>query len=662
MKKIIIPILIVLIVLLGVSFSWFNYYREGSNQKLIASNLYLHLNDESNNILLNNAYPLSPTEARELTDNVIEFSIDGVNTTNQDIYYEIKLLYGEDDADLIRFRDQDLRFDLVEVDENNNETYLLDAVTYQSINNKRMWVETIEGNTSNKVSKNYKLRMWISDTVLISDTDPNATYTAHKGTSTDFKNHYASIKLAVYGDFIEKKINNPYQVVKMDYKSNGAQLYTGASQDSLDGYGHQPVYYYTSGENTNVLFNDICWQMVRTTDTGGVKMLYNGDVEEKEVFDSYKTLTDNDITYTNDATYPFTYSDGKWTSGAVEDNKTGTITFNVKENGYYTINYDISTQEYSDLIYIYIDNKEIRRDSGITEGSVRLGNLTSSNVIKVSYTKNANTVAGRDNIIFLITKGQGESTRVKSCDTGRPNGIGLSGTSSSLNLNDADYYYASSYTYTDSGFTLSSDATLARWSDETYQNLIGKYVCENKGITCQTLHYVQSYNSNRQAMTMKYTLSYSPYNLIGITPYNSHSSSLSSVGYMYNAVYYPIRNTGIREDVLNEYYFRLTDYYGTGSWNNNIKKYEIVDAVLLSNKNEAIGKYTFNSSYQDSKSDTIRYIVGISNSNYASYINLTDDGTHDLAYFNISYTYGDSIEEVNEQYRIKNASTIYKTD
>lgn len=43
------------------------------------------------------------------------------------------------------------------------------------------------------------------------------------------------------------------------------------------------IYYYNSmsdASKSNVLFNGICWQMVRTTATGGVKLLYNGEVDE----------------------------------------------------------------------------------------------------------------------------------------------------------------------------------------------------------------------------------------------------------------------------------------------------------------------------------------------------------------------------------------------
>ena len=81
-----------------------------------------------------------------------------------------------------------------------------------------------------------------------------------------------------------------YGIVKSEYKKNTtyAALYTGEHKDSFDREATKNIYYYTTatqdnvtqGNNLlnkiNVLFAGYCWQMLRTTDTGGVKMIYNG--------------------------------------------------------------------------------------------------------------------------------------------------------------------------------------------------------------------------------------------------------------------------------------------------------------------------------------------------------------------------------------------------
>lgn len=54
--------------------------------------------------------------------------------------------------------------------------------------------------------------------------------------------------------------------------TNGKGIYEFASTKD-DKY---PVYYYRGQVENNVKFANICWKIVRTTDTGGVKLLYNG--------------------------------------------------------------------------------------------------------------------------------------------------------------------------------------------------------------------------------------------------------------------------------------------------------------------------------------------------------------------------------------------------
>ena len=46
--------------------------------------------------------------------------------------------------------------------------------------------------------------------------------------------------------------------------------------ETTDGNGDKNVYYYVAGNGNNVLFAGYCWEIIRTTDTGGVKLIYNG--------------------------------------------------------------------------------------------------------------------------------------------------------------------------------------------------------------------------------------------------------------------------------------------------------------------------------------------------------------------------------------------------
>ena len=67
---------------------------------------------------------------------------------------------------------------------------------------------------------------------------------------------------------------NGVQFNAISSDTNGKGIYEIASTKD-DPY---PIYYYRGAvDNNNVKFGGFCWKAVRTTDTGGVKMIYNGE-------------------------------------------------------------------------------------------------------------------------------------------------------------------------------------------------------------------------------------------------------------------------------------------------------------------------------------------------------------------------------------------------
>jgi len=75
---------------------------------------------------------------------------------------------------------------------------------------------------------------------------------------------------------IETPNPNLYERVKLDSynPTKYVKKYTG---DTSTFIGDKDVYYYYGqASNNNVLFANYCWKIIRTTDTGGVKLLYNG--------------------------------------------------------------------------------------------------------------------------------------------------------------------------------------------------------------------------------------------------------------------------------------------------------------------------------------------------------------------------------------------------
>ena len=94
-----------------------------------------------------------------------------------------------------------------------------------------------------------------------------------------------------------------YDVIKKEVASGSglAKLYDGQHNDTYNETGTENIYYFYGADDTaatsvlnknNVVFAGFCWQMIRTTDTGGTKLIYNG--VPKEV-DGKKVCTNSGI-------------------------------------------------------------------------------------------------------------------------------------------------------------------------------------------------------------------------------------------------------------------------------------------------------------------------------------------------------------------------------
>lgn len=80
-----------------------------------------------------------------------------------------------------------------------------------------------------------------------------------------------------------------YKVLEDSYNNKtNVEKYTGEHNDSLDNNSTKDIYYfkdksdnnYTINEKNNVLFANHCWKIIRTTDNGGVRLIYNGEPDE----------------------------------------------------------------------------------------------------------------------------------------------------------------------------------------------------------------------------------------------------------------------------------------------------------------------------------------------------------------------------------------------
>ena len=131
-----------------------------------------------------------------------EFTIDGRNEYQEkDIKYEIKLTYGENTTGkTIKLADKYLRFSLVEIKDADKIIRLHD-VSYEDLSEVSIYKEEIR--RGEEINRTYRLYMWVSNEVKLGNTE-NATYSLD-----DWEKVYASIKVNVEGDFLEKTVESP---------------------------------------------------------------------------------------------------------------------------------------------------------------------------------------------------------------------------------------------------------------------------------------------------------------------------------------------------------------------------------------------------------------------------------------------------------------------
>jgi hypothetical protein len=154
----------------------------------------------------------------------------------------------------------------------------------------------------------------------------------------------------------------------------------------------------------NYLNNKVISLAGRTTGTGQV-------VHETFSTTTFTPTTTFDSSYypntSNDATYPFTW-DGTaktWTSTNKTDSATATFTFKPSTAGTVGFCYTVSSEDGCDKVTIYVDDVSKGEDSGEKTSCLTLNDLTTSNVVKVTYSKDDSDASGNDNVIFHFATG-----------------------------------------------------------------------------------------------------------------------------------------------------------------------------------------------------------------------------------------------------------------
>ena len=140
------------------------------------------------------------------------------------------------------------------------------SITYS--NNKLVQVNDILNANS---SKNIKVRIYFIEDITpedLLDTEANLNLTLS----------------IIYNQSNESEFD--INALVQQLKTENTSCFTKYEGQVTDQVGEtvqaSNVYFNKCADKRNIIFNNMCWQMIRTTETGGIKMVYNGEVVDNK--------------------------------------------------------------------------------------------------------------------------------------------------------------------------------------------------------------------------------------------------------------------------------------------------------------------------------------------------------------------------------------------
>ena len=549
----VIGIAIVIVTIVGVAFAFFNYTRTGTSNTIRVGRIsFVSKNEET--ITLNNLFPIDPSNSTDMNDDTkvgtysltiegdtdyaggIEYLVSTVNSNISTLPISINMTVGSglgtNDTNYFTSRD------------NANTPIYKKLVGDTLVGDQMLLVGFIPQNTtlgtSDETGATITIKAYLDkNKILISDTydgtesdnmgTPNSLAQGKTVLTTSEWNSLQSSGLSfkvkveanegiwVNGSLYDIMQKNSLGVdteqgidfskTSTEDETKGVYLRAGTNLNN----NPYPIYYYRGAvENNNVIFANKCWQAMRTTDTGGVKLIYNGETGHVYKDDNYELSAYDNVTRTGNQ-FEFDANTNEWkvtltvpTSGG--NSGEANIKFTVAEAGNYTLKFN---NPGSGPITATRGGASLNPASGMNE--IALNNLTTSEEINIAYT---HYQAPGVQIVMTVALNKGQIDMGIGCDnTGEASQITLniggtdtntfkfsteSGAYNSPAYNGYMYgdvytynsgvesgaYYDSTFVWNGTNYTLTDSATTTKSNNAHYS--CGE---TSKTATCATLRY-----------------------------------------------------------------------------------------------------------------------------------------------------------------------------
>ena len=320
-----------------------------------------------------------------------------------------------------------------------------------------------------------------------------------------------------------------YDVLKDEAESNGlAKEYTREHHDSFTKEATHKIYHWYAttaeegnqiNEKNNIVLGDYCWKIIRTTDTGGIKVLYNGEVTNgkclgtnvsigntnyalydnlyyigssgymhnelyskaqysrinfgninqtgNKIDQNEYTVVDNSVSDKTCKPYIFN-SSNEWelNTSCLESHNNTKIILKVNAEGDYILNYSFRPDWDIDSLSIYKNNELINRIGINNSSSIVLNSLKTTDEIRIEFDPYKSD-DDRSELTFSINKPVGEIT-------------------------DTRYYFGNDVTYSNGVYTLKE------YSKNNGYGILSNthYFCENGSLSCENVRYIINWNED----------------------------------------------------------------------------------------------------------------------------------------------------------------------
>ena len=560
-----------LVLLLGTTtYAFFNYTRTGVSNNIRVGRIYFNSN-QTNTINLDNLFPIDPTEQGIMNDSTKVGTFELEITGDTDYSEGIEYLVSSVDSNIYTSTGKIVPISLnVEVTElgtpnanyftardNTNESIYKKIVGDTLVGDQMLLVGYIVPNTTTGQAagidgsitiKAYldKNNILISDTYDGSESDNMGTTNSKAqgktvittGEWNALQNSGVSFKVKVEANegiwvngsleeimrktvvmdnvsstYVSAQSGIDFGAVSSDTNGKGVYMRAGTESDDY------PIMYYRGDvTDNNVVFANQCWKAVRTTDTGGVKLIYNGEAK----YDNSPISQSSYTIVTNSSTSPFTFDESDNTWNTIITDSSGTeISFNVPAgSGYKFIMTGTTGSSTGGAYYIYKDDTKVYESGGgggqTLSATQDFGTLTASNVIKFTYSGSGTSESPITFKIRMEKPNEELGLKCESTGNGTLISVDVNGTPTNMftfntNYNSPaynGYMYGTVYTYSSSNWTSNAKfGSSFTWDGTNYKlvdasvtepNATHHYSCNqvDADATCTDLRHVNYYSGS----------------------------------------------------------------------------------------------------------------------------------------------------------------------